>query len=330
MNLKFYKKYLDGQIYQIRKKGFKIFIKKIFKLIFIIIKIPIYILSLFFFILIKLISPLLLIRVGRFRTAKLGHLSEEFEIYLCEKKLKINVPKKKYLDIFFKESSICNYFYYKLRRKDLIILPYTILHPLYILIKKFDKKKIHLCDRKHSAIDTFYVLDKSESTIKISEEIKNESLTILEKKGLKYKQKVICLHLRDSSYRGKNAFTDFRNIKNVNNYIKTIKYLTEKNYFVIRTGVVTKDKIKFKDPNYFDYSFSDIKSERMDVFLASHCYFCIANGSGFEPMVRSFRNPVLYTNFNKYSGYKSQHQNDMTIFLHIRDLNTNKKLTYSF
>ena len=53
-------------------------------------------------------------------------------------------------------------------------------------------------------------------------------------------------------------------------------------------------------------------------------FFCIANGSGFEPMVGSFRNPVLYTNFNKYGVYKSQHKKDMTIFIHYKDTNSHK------
>ena len=110
-------------------------------------------------------------------------------------------------------------------------------------------------------------------------------------------------------------------------YVKGIDYLTKIGYFVIRTGVITKNRLNFINPNYFDYSKSDIKSEKLDVFLASTCFFCIANGSGFEPMVRSFRNPVLYTNFNKYGGYKGQHKKDMTIFIHYKDTNSHKKLS---
>ena len=288
---------------------------------------PFYIFAFFNLLIIHILSPIFLIRVGRLRSEKLGHLSEEYEIYLCEKKLGINQPKKRFIDIFFREKSICNKYYYNLRKKDFVIFPRIIIQPLYNLLFLIYKKKKFICDREHAAIDTFYSLDKTNSTIQICDDLKKDSFEILEKIGLKKNQKIVCLHLRDNAYRGPNNYTDFRNIKNVDRYVKGIEYLTKIGYFVIRTGVITKNRINFINPNYFDYSRSDIKSEKLDVFLASTCFFCIANGSGFEPMVRSFRNPVLYTNFNKYGGYKGQHKKDMTIFIHYKDTNSHKKLS---
>lgn len=320
------KKKIKHHQQQVKNGGIKIFCKKIINVSTVTINIPFYFLAFFFLLILKLLKPIILIRIGRFRSIKLGHLSEEYEIFLCEKKLNINQPNQKYIDLFFREKYICNEYYYHLRKKEFVIFPRIILLPLYQLIIFLGYKKIFICDRAHAAIDTFYVLDKTESTIKISDDLKKKSNKILEQKGLNKNQKIICLHLRDDTYRGKNNATDFRNIKNIDRYIKTIEYLTKKGYFVIRTGVRTKKRINFKDQNYFDYSQSEIRTEKMDVFLASSCHFCIANGSGFEPMVRSFRKPVLYTNFNKYGGYKSQHQKDMTIFLHYVDIESKKKI----
>ncbi len=327
MIINFLKTKINNQFLQLKEGGIKLFFKKILILISYLSQIPFYIFAIFNLLIIHILSPIFLIRIGRLRSAKLGHLSEEYEIFICEKKLGINQPTKKFIDIFFREKSICNKYYYKLRKKDFIVLPRIIIYPLYNLFILLYKKKKFICDREHAAMDTFHSLDKTNSTIQISEDLKKQSYKTLEKIGLKKNQKIICLHLRDSSYRGPNNSTDFRNIKNVDRYVKGIDYLTKKGYFVIRTGVITKNRLNFNSSNYFDYSKSDIKSEKLDVFLASTCFFCIANGSGFEPMVRSFRNPVLYTNFNKYGLYKSQHEKDMTIFIHYKDLNTHKKLS---
>ena len=171
--------------FQIKEGGLKIFFKKFFNFFIIIINIPFYFIAFITLPFLFLLKPFILIRIGRFRSAKLGHLSEENEIFLCEKKLNINQPKQNYINIFFREKGICNKYYYNLRKKGFLIFPRIIFFPLYKLLIFLGYKKNFICDREHAAIDTFYSLDNSCSTIKIDEDLKKKSIEILKKKGLK-------------------------------------------------------------------------------------------------------------------------------------------------
>ena len=86
---------------QIKKGGIKILFKKIFIVFNIVINLPFYFIFFFILLILFLLKPLFLIRIGRLRSEKLGHLSEEYEIFLSEKRLNINQPRKKHIDIFF-------------------------------------------------------------------------------------------------------------------------------------------------------------------------------------------------------------------------------------
>ena len=51
--------------------------------------------------------------------------------------------------------------------------------------------------------------------------------------------------------------------------------------------------------------------------IASQCDFCISSGSGYDGLVRSFRKPVLFTNFLPASHFVSQSKYNMSIFKHV-------------
>ena len=67
--------------------------------------------TIIFIIIIIIFSPFFLIRIGRFRSDKIGHLSLEYEIHLVEKKLNTNYKKNKF-DIWYRDKVICNKFLY--------------------------------------------------------------------------------------------------------------------------------------------------------------------------------------------------------------------------
>ena len=58
----------------------------------------------------------------------------------------------------------------------------------------------------------------------------------------------------------------YRNSSIKNSY-DAINYLIDKGYFVIRVGNLSKDKFELKNNNFFDYSFSELISEKLDLFL---------------------------------------------------------------
>jgi hypothetical protein len=53
------------------------------------------------FISIQILRPWLLIRVSPLISERLGHFAGNTELYLCEKESEINIPKRKYIDLFY-------------------------------------------------------------------------------------------------------------------------------------------------------------------------------------------------------------------------------------
>ena len=57
--------------------------------------------------LIRIISPIILIRTGATSGSRIGHFAANLELYLCEKDH--NLHPKRTFDIFFHPMRICNY-----------------------------------------------------------------------------------------------------------------------------------------------------------------------------------------------------------------------------
>jgi putative glycosyltransferase (TIGR04372 family) len=280
--------------------------------------------SIIFFFLIIFVSPLIQIRIGMFRSDKLGHLSLDYEIYLEEKKKNLNTPNKKFLDLWFKHKFISNFYLYNIRKRQINLVPNIIFEGVFKLIKFLNLRKF-IIERENPDADINYVLNKTKSNLIIENEqefdFKYEK--ILEKFGYNKDLKIVLLNIRDSAFRGMSSFTDYRNIYNYENYHDSINYLIKNNYFLIRVGRHVKHKFNFKE-NFIDYPFSKFRSDQMDLYMAKKCNFCISTGSGFDGLVRSYRNPVLFTNFLPHGYFNSYGKKNMTIFKHLIDKKGNK------
>ena len=93
----------------------------------------------------------------------------------------------------------------------------------------------------------------------------------------------------------KTLIKNLRN-SNIKNYIELIKYLTNKNYYVLRMGDSTANFFDFSGKNFYNYSHSKISSGLMDLFLISKCKFFIGNQSGLLDTAYMYNKPTLTTN----------------------------------
>jgi hypothetical protein len=121
---------------EVKNGGLRIFFRKLKTFITEIISLPIYFLALFIIIIIYLLQPFYLIRFGNLNSARLGHFAADTELYFCEKEAKINIPKQKYLDLFFLRKASNNYLA-KMWKRELIVLPSFLLKPIFSLNKLY-------------------------------------------------------------------------------------------------------------------------------------------------------------------------------------------------
>ncbi len=129
MNIKVF---LSKQIDDIKTYGIHELFRKFYLLIKIFISIPISIIAILPCLIIRLVSPWIIIRIDKFPCGNFGDLAEIPAIYLCKKKLKIDLPNKKYLDFVYipHEQKIYNRQLVKMWRKKFNFLSRYLLDPI--------------------------------------------------------------------------------------------------------------------------------------------------------------------------------------------------------
>ena len=291
----------------IKKLGLKEFYRKFLILLRVILFIPFSILGFLFSILIRLLSPLVLVRVNRLISQRLGHYIAETELYLSEREFDSN--KKKYFDIFFYYGPICNYYLHKIIKKKVLVLPRILLEPIYLINKTLNLiyKKIGLSINESKYIiprpecqdrDVNGLFLKSKQKINFFDSDIKKGLETLRKLGVK-SNKYVCLAVRDSNYldtvfpKGNWKYLDFRN-GDIKNYVMAAEELTKRGYYVLRMGKFNKKQLEPNNPMIIDYSFSKFQSDFMDIYLGGTCSFCISSGFGFDGIPFVFRRPIAY------------------------------------
>ena len=288
-------------------------------------------LSLPFLFFLIIIYPFIKIKVGFLHSDRIGHFTLNTELYLLEKKNK----KIKSIDLFYLgRKNVCNKTLERLWRKELIIFPRFILRPLCLQIRFFKFLEFLRCG--HTVCgqrDILNLLDQYPATIKLNHHDltngDNERLKI----GLPKNAKFVCLIVRDSSYLEKlygqkMSIHDYRDA-DINDFVNACEALTELGYYVIRMGVVVKKPINTNNKMIIDYAFNNLRTDFMDVYLASQCEFCITTGTGFDGTTLMFRKPNIYVNIAPLFDLRMECSSLLSIPCHYYSKKLSRKLTIS-
>lgn len=259
-----------------------------------------------FIIMIRLISPIIIIRCGPLFSDRIGHFSANTEIYYIEKFILNKISN--YKDIFFTRIPISNNQLLRMWKRNIQIE--TIAKYLYHcnrLIPGGNKHSISLVN--YGDRDTNGLLSKYPNSIYFT---KSEELTgevYLKRKGLISNQKFVCFHNREDLYikkldaiayrnnpksKGSNKH-DYRN-SNINNSVDAIKMLSSKKYYIFRMGVLSKNKLNVINSNIVDYANNGDRTEFLDIYLSSKCRFMVSDPSGIEATAMIFRKPIVHIN----------------------------------
>ncbi len=132
--------------------------------------------------------------------------------------------------------------------------------------------------------------------------------------------KFVTLHVRDNGFYNKSSQTT-RNA-NISTYEKAIEYLVDKGYAVVRLGdnkMVDVAKMQERlGPLFFDYAYSDIRSEMMDCYLLSHSEFFIGLASGPASVPMLFDVGSCNVNWYNASNAPNFIPGDITTFKKFR------------
>ena len=297
---------LNKHFIQIRKGGVKVIIKKLGTFIYLILQIPIYLISVPTVIIIRLIRPWFLIRWQELISSRIGHFALNAELYCCERDAGINTPSQRYLDVFYLRKYVCNNQMEKMWRRSLIILPRWLLFPLFI-VNRFISRFIsggnyhEIGNNTNGDRDVYNLIDQSKPHINFTYDEEAEGKRLLTQFGISQDAKFVCLMVRDSIFLDRHkqfisrdwSYHSFRN-GNITNYILAAEELAKRGYYVFRMGAIVEKPMKSSNPKIIDYANSGMRSEFMDVYLGAKCSFCVTNSSGFDGIPHIFRKPLVF------------------------------------
>ena len=249
------------------------------------------------------ISSLYLIRFQNLISTRFGHFAANTELYLCEKKMKINTPKQKYIDFFFCHE-ISNSQLLKMWKEKIIILPRWFLFPFFLLNNFFSKffkqlKKHKIGFNTLEDFDVHNLYERVEPNLKFTNAEDILANQFLEKFGLPKNAKFVILNVRDSEYlKALYPYKDwsYHNVRNqdVDNYLLALEEVVKRGYYVFRVGgTPLSKKLTTSNPKIIDYTHSNLRNDFLDVYLPAKCDFCISTGSGVDSIVQIFRKPIV-------------------------------------
>lgn len=286
--------FIKRQVTQIMAGGLSTLINKLNILFLHLRWVPMYFLVFPIVILIRLLSPIILIRWQGIHASRIGHFAGNLELYLCEKDHGINVPSQKHFDIFFLEHiPICNQQLFLMWKRVLRIWPRFIFYPIKVVNNILPGGNIHNCSSSCSDRDVHNLYDKTSPHLFFNEEEEKKGLQGLLDLGLKHESKFVCLMVRDSAYLPENQYHSYRD-GDIQSYMLASEELTKRGYYVIRMGAAVKYEFNSKNPKIIDYATNGKRNEFMDIFLGAKCEYCISTSTGFDAIPTIFRKPNVF------------------------------------
>lgn len=265
---------------------------------------------LFFFyspilILMRVIYPLVSIKLHPINSQRLGHFLADVESFLLEQKHNLNKERWK-INIFIhfylpdpeSVQHVCNNQVDTMIRRVIFIMPNFLAYPLYYFNNLFSDKDKFIAKVILPGTDPMGLYDLYPPQLYINKEEVNKGEEMLSKIGIPKKSKFVCLNVRDNAYLKKNFpkknfnYHDYRNWK-ISNFEEAIKCLISEKIYVIRVGKKSEEKLNIESKYFIDVT-NKILPDLFDVYVGSHCYFCISTQSGFDAIPYVFRKPIAY------------------------------------
>ena len=337
---------MNKHFIQIRKGGVKVIAKKLRSLIYLLLQIPIYLISIPLIIILRLIKSWYLIRWGELISSRIGHFCINTELYCCKRDVGINSPSQKYLDLFYMRKFVCNKQLDKMWKRSLIVLPAWLLRPLSRVNRFFclfiSSFKEHECGYPDGILNHKPdLINKFPAHISFTDKEELKGKEILKKFGLAKDAKFVCLLVRDAGYLNRHAKDEYMDKRwlyhnyrdgDIDNYVLAAEELAKRGYYVFRMGKNVLKPLKSSNLKIIDYANSEMSNDFMDIYLSAKCSFFISTAAGLDGIAVIFRRPIAYTNYVSFGLMGQKYSNNnRTLLLTKHHINkkTQQELTIS-
>jgi len=247
----------------------------------------------------RLIRPIILIRVGTFLSNRIGHYVADTAHHWILYNLNITYRE---VNLFWLEDYTCNAQWTKIVKRNL---------PVYSWVKYVDiwNKFIPKGDA-HNLVyfgsrDTEGLLENS--NVEMMQLLPTEEAKAkrwLRSKGWTDGEPFVCLIVRDSAYLNSvNSLNEYDfsyhsyRDSDIDTYVLAIEWLANQGVWVLRMGKKMRKQVYSQHKKIIDYAFDSQKSDLLDVWLFSNCSLCISSATGVDFLSDIFRRPMLLLNY---------------------------------
>jgi putative glycosyltransferase (TIGR04372 family) len=250
--------------------------------------------------LVRLVRPLVLVRLREINAQHIGHLAADTELYLCERDAGVNTPRQRYVDLCFLASRrVSNDQLARMWRRVLRVWPAWMLAPLAGLARLVPGGAVHDAgENTLYDVDVGHLGERFPPHLRFTAEETARGEAGLRAMGIPPGVSHVCLIARDGAYGESRMplvdqrFHDYRNC-DVQGFGLAALALAERGYFVVRMGAVVREPLRVTHPRVLDYATNGMRSDFMDIYLGATCAFCLSSPVGWDAVPAVFRRPLV-------------------------------------
>lgn len=251
--------------------------------------------------LVRMIKPIVHIRIGYFDVRRMGHFAVDIGTYLAEIQLHSDLVKTR--DCFFLKGVAANAQLALMVKRELAVSPFV----KYLWISN----RLIPGGREHQLIpaivsvnsrDTRGLFFKTTSRLSFTAKEDCVAYKFLEEIGVEPTRKYVCFNVRDNAYLASylnDSDWEYHNYRDcdIENYKKAALELACRGYGVLRMGKLVNEKFEIDHPLIFDYANAAQRCDFLDIWLMTNCFFCVSNGTGLDSVCDIYRIPTVMVDF---------------------------------
>ena len=248
---------------------------------------------------IRLLRPILIIRVGTFRYDRIGHFAAD----VGHQWAKLHVQPRNIVDWYWLDGPTTNNQWEMMVRRNFSIYSWTKYLDFWNCFIPGGMVH-HRPSTTNGSRDIEGLLERAQTKLKFLPSEDVDGKTWLRAQGWQEGEPFVCLLVRDSAYLNSEPKHSKRSWEyhkyresDIETFIPAAKWLAEQGVWVLRMGKTMARQIPMIHPKVIDYAFHPDKSDFLDVWLFANCDLCITTLSGPDMISDVYRKPILAINF---------------------------------
>lgn len=261
-------------------------------------------LTLPFALLLFIVRPVVLIRLRKIHTERIGHIAVEYILYSLKKEMSF-YPNKA-VDIFYTSGQISNPAILEIISRNIRVIQSAAIICMFSYLEKwidfFSFMSVHKIDVSYPDGNKFLlsvrpdIADVYQLHFSTNEHTKAHAM--MKGIGLDEVAPYVCFYNRDSTYLSSRypdsdwSSHDIRD-NDIVNYNLAAAKLVEKNYFVVRLGEMVEKRIPLVHENVIDYAASNNHNHLLDIYLIANSSFFVGVLGGVVSVAVLFKKPLV-------------------------------------